>query len=76
LGADGQALIENPEGDPLGVMTIAEVAAILGRKPKTIQNWVARREIPFVILKGRTVFIRESVREWLREKETKSHGSY
>lgn len=62
--ADGQAI-----ADDLGLMTVEQLAAALDKAPQTIRNMVARREIPFVTLGNRTVFLRESVRKWLTEKE-------
>lgn len=59
-----------------GLMTVDEIAAALGREPQTIRNWVARREIPYVPLGQTSMFLRDSVREWLQKKEFKPRGSY
>lgn len=57
--------------DNLGLITVEELGEALRRSPKTIRNWVARREIPFVLIKGRTMFRRGSIETWLKEKEIK-----
>jgi excisionase family DNA binding protein len=58
--------------DNLDLLTVEELARAFRRAPKTIRNWVARRQIPFVFL-GRTVmFRRESIEAWLKKKEIKS----
>lgn len=56
----------------LGLLTVEDLAGSLGRSPKTIRNWVARRELPFVSIKGRTFFRRASIQEWLERKEFKT----
>ncbi len=58
--------------DNFGLITIEELAQALRRAPKTIRNWVARREIPFVLIKGRTLFRKASIEAWVELKEFKS----
>lgn len=58
--------------DIFGLITVEELGIALRRSPKTIRNWVARREIPFVAIKGRTMFRRDSIETWLIQQETKS----
>lgn len=58
--------------DNFGLITVEELGIALRRSPKTIRNWVARREIPFVSIKGRTMFRRGSIEAWLIQKENKS----
>lgn len=58
--------------DNFGLITVEELGIALRRSPKTIRNWVARREIPFVAIKGRTMFRRGSIEAWLIQKEIKS----
>ncbi len=56
--------------DNFDLLTIEQLSEILGKKPQTIRNWVARREIPF--LPGRPVkFLRSSILAWLKHKEVK-----
>jgi excisionase family DNA binding protein len=55
--------------DNLGLMTVEDLAGILGRAPKTIRNWVARREIPFVMIGRKTFFRLKSIEAWLSRKE-------
>lgn len=57
--------------DNLGLMTVEELAGSLGLSPKTIRNWVAKRQIPFLSLNGRTMFRRATIEAWLIKKEVK-----
>lgn len=59
-----------------GLMTRQEVAAALGVTPKAVHNWMARREIPFVMVGRKAMFLREGVKEWLRKKECKPRGRH
>lgn len=68
-------IFENSGANDLGLMTIEELAAALFKEPGTIRNWIARREVPFVRVGRRTMFLRASIREWLQQLETKPHGS-
>ncbi len=66
---DPARLFDNCE--PLGLHTVEDLAGVLGRAPKTIRNWVSRREIPFLFI-GRKIFFRlESIEAWLSRKEIK-----
>lgn len=69
------AIFDNPGCNPLDVLTFEEVAAALKKTEKTIRNMVARREIPYMRIGRRTMFSRESLREWLQKKEVRPHGS-
>lgn len=56
--------------DNLELLTIDDVAALLGKKPQTIRNLVAKRGIPFI--PGRPVrFLKSSIAVWLIQKEVK-----
>lgn len=55
--------------DNLGLVSVEDLARALDRSPKTIRNWVARREVPFLLVHGRIVFRRSSVEAWLKQKE-------
>ena len=53
------------------LIKIEELALKFGLSPKTIRNWVAKREIPFVRIKGRTYFLRHRIDAWIERKEFK-----
>ena len=55
----------------LDLMTVEDLAGSLGLAPKTIRNWVARRQMPFVTVGRRTMFRRKSIETWLEKKERK-----
>ena len=67
LKADKAPIFDNP----IGLLTVDELAGILGFAPKTIRNWVAKHFIPFVRVGGKTFFRRESIETWLKRKENK-----
>lgn len=52
------------------LLTADEVAAILGIKPRTLQNWRVARYGPAFVKAGKAVFYHEdTVNRWLRESE-------
>ena len=54
-----------PEGEPLTVRP-AQMARMLGISPRTLQNWMARRGLPFTRI-GRTVLLDpRAVMKWLQ----------
>ena len=53
------------------IITIEEVAEALRLSPKTIQNWISARKIPFVRTGGRTFFYRKRLITWIERKEFK-----
>jgi excisionase family DNA binding protein len=57
--------------DPLieNLVTVEELAGALGIAPKTVRNWVALRQIPFLRIGGKTRFRRRSIEAWLERKE-------
>jgi excisionase family DNA binding protein len=57
--------------DPLieNLVTVEELAGALGIAPKTVRNWVALRQIPFLRIGGKTRFRRRSIEAWLEQKE-------
>ena len=57
--------------DNLYLLTVEELAKTFHRAPKTIRNWVAKRQIPFVMLGRKVMFRRESIEAWLNGKEIK-----
>lgn len=59
-GMAGEVMPEIPVGQPPErYLTCAEVAALLGVKPRTVEQWVEERRIPFYRL-GRSVRLRYS----------------
>lgn len=53
------------------ILTVQELAGLLGKKPKTIQNMVSKRELPFTRAAGTTIFLRSSIMDWLKRNEVK-----
>ena len=51
------------------LITVEELAVVLGLAPQTIRNWVAQRKLPFVKFGRRNLFLKESLRRWLNQKE-------
>jgi excisionase family DNA binding protein len=43
------------------LLTVAQVAEMLGMKQATIRNWIWRRSIPYVKLKNRSIRIKLAV---------------
>jgi excisionase family DNA binding protein len=67
-GSHSGKLFENLD---IGLLSIEEVAALLGKRPQTIRNLIAKRQLPFVRV-GRKNFVRrESLETWLKRKEFK-----
>ncbi len=62
--------------DNLGLITIEELAGALRRSPKTIRNWVARREVPFVMIKNRVMFRKASIEAWIERLEKKEFNTW
>lgn len=59
-----------------GAVEIDDYARAFGKKPQTIRNLMARRELPFVPFGNKNLILVESVRELLRKKEIKPRGSH
>jgi excisionase family DNA binding protein len=53
------------------LVTVEELAEALGIAPKTVRNWVALRQIPFLRIGGKTRFRRQSVEAWIERQEFK-----
>ena len=73
-GLVGEGKLESLSGSKKNLffdnlITVDELASAFGLSPKTIRNWVARRDIPFVRIKGKTFFLRGSIEEWIKRKE-------
>ena len=67
-GFDSGGLIDNLNID---LLSIEKVAAVLGKKPQTIKNWIAKRIIPFVRIGNKNLILRESLEAWIKQKEFK-----
>lgn len=53
-------------------MTKHELAAVLGKAPKTIDRWVQARTCPPFVRTGKTIrFHIDSVTEWLKHNEVR-----
>jgi excisionase family DNA binding protein len=53
------------------LMTVEEAASFLRKNPKTIRNWIGQRTIPFVKNGNRSMILRDSLAEWLKQQEFK-----
>lgn len=52
------------------VLTIDEVAALLGHRPRTIAEWARAQEIPGFKVGRKWFFFEDSLFEYLRARET------
>ena len=53
------------------LLSIEEVGKLLGKKPQTIRNYVAKRQIPFVPTCPVT-FLERSIWAWLKKQEVQT----
>jgi len=53
------------------LISVEDLADALGKAPKTIRNYVVRREIPFVMIGRKVMFRPRSIEAWLERKEFK-----
>lgn len=60
----------------LGVLELGDMARVLGCAEQTLRNEVAKRTVPFVRQGNRNVFLVDSWRELLRQKEFRPRGNY
>ncbi len=61
-------LIDNLTVD---LLTIEQVAGLLGKRPQTIKNWIARRTFPYIRIGNKNWVRREGLEAWLKQKEFK-----
>ena len=47
------------------IMTIDQVASLLGRTPAAVRNLTYRRKIPYRKPAGRLIFLRSEVESWI-----------
>jgi excisionase family DNA binding protein len=64
---DTKQLFEN---EIIQLISVEDLARFLALAPKTIRNYVWRREIPFVKIGKKVMFRPESIAAWLEQKET------
>lgn len=55
----------------IALLTVEELARLLGVAPKTLRNYVSQRIIPFVKVGRRVLFQVKSIETWLEKKERK-----
>ena len=60
------------EKSEIGLMTLDEVAFLLGKKTQTIRNWIAKRQLPYVRVGNKNLVLKMSLLKWLERKEIKS----
>ncbi len=66
--ASTDKLFENSIPD---LMSVEDLARYLRLAPKTIRNYIWRREIPFIKVGKQVLFSAKSIATWLDNKETK-----
>ncbi len=49
-----------------------DVGEILGASPRTIERWVAKREISFIRVGSKTMFKPEHITEWINSREVRA----
>jgi excisionase family DNA binding protein len=52
------------------VLTIEDVAEILGQRPRTIAEWARSQEIPGIKVGRKWLFFEDSIFEYLASRET------
>ncbi len=67
MGTDKDQLFEN-------YIHIKEFAELIGKSPKTVQNWVSNGDIPHIKVGSSIMFKKTSVAAWLAAKEKKKNG--
>jgi excisionase family DNA binding protein len=76
--APGNAVNANGRGQSLGgyFLSKQELALVVGVSPRTIDNWIAQRRIPFIRLSARLIkFNLERVKAALARYEIKEVGA-
>lgn len=48
--------------------TIDQVAALLGKHPNTIRNWMVNEELPYYRIGGRVLFADADIEAWLKAR--------
>ena len=55
--------------DPPCLMTVAEAAAFMRVRVKTLYGWSAARKVPSLRARGRVLFQRDKLLDWMRGEE-------
>jgi len=59
------------------ILTKEQVAVLLKVKPRTVSYLTATRQLPFIKGLGRGYrYLRSSIMEWVKQKETKPENAY
>ena len=67
---------QNSETDLNSLLSVQprEAAKLLGVSPSSFDRLVKDEEIPFVKVRGMRLFSLESLRNWIKSKETSTHS--
>ena len=67
---------QNSETDLNSLLSVRprEAAKLLGVSPSSFDRLVKDEEIPFVKVRGMRLFSLESLRNWIKSKETSTHS--
>ena len=55
------------------LLSVVEVAAMLGLSRHTIYTWVSKRKLPIVKVGSRTMFQRSEIERWIVERHRREH---
>lgn len=64
--------MSSPGYDLVPLLDKPQVGEILGVSPRTIERWVADREISFIRVGSKTMFKPEHVGEWISSREVRA----
>jgi excisionase family DNA binding protein len=62
----------SPSNGLAPLLNKVEVGEILGASPRTIERWVANREISFIRVGSKTMFKPEHITEWITTREVRA----
>lgn len=57
--------------DPNDVLSLADVAAILGRSVQAVRQYIRHEDLPYAKPAGRYVVLRSDLQEWVDRPETR-----
>ena len=60
--------ISRDEVDYADLIDRIQLARLLNRTPKTIQNWVTTQQLPAVRIGGKYMFLKSAVTQWAEDK--------
>jgi excisionase family DNA binding protein len=58
--------------DLVPLLNKVQVGEILGASPRTIERWIANREISFIRVGSKTMFKPEHITEWISSREVRA----